>query len=101
MKKYEHIARSIEKADPTGFFNAYEMILTNENGEIEVCNDFKELTYRSQNGNNDRGMIAWEMKIWTPDAPRGRKIVVISNDITYLMGSFSMKEHRLYHKVVF
>lgn len=37
--------------------------------------------------------------MWTPDAPFGRKIVVIANDITHQAGSFSMREHRLYQKV--
>lgn len=100
MNTYEKLRISVEKTDPKGFFKAYELILTDEEGEIKVCKDSVELTRRS-NGNNDRGMIAWEMEIWAPDAPRGRKIVVISNDITYQMGSFSMREHRLYHKVKF
>lgn len=43
-------------------------------------------------------MVAWEMEVFTPEVPEGRKIVVISNDITYDFGSFSMKEHRLYAK---
>lgn len=87
------------------------MILTgDENGVSEkddkntiftVLRDDNELERRSQAGVNDRGMVAWEMELWTPDAPNGRKIVVISNDITYQIGSFSMREHRLYYKALF
>lgn len=70
------------------------------NAVLTVCRDQEEMARRSETGGNDRGMVAWEMELWTPNAPRGRKIVVISNDITYQIGSFSMREHRLYHMVV-
>lgn len=69
--------------------------------QFTVLRDDVELERRSRAGVNDRGMVAWEMELWTPDAPRGRKIIVISNDITYQIGSFSMREHRLYYKVFF
>jgi len=83
------------------FAQAYEMLLADEEGEIEVCRDEAEMHARAEKGNNDRGMVAWEMELFTPDAPQGRKVVVISNDITFQMGSFSMREHRLYAKVSF
>lgn len=102
---------ALKFSNPNSFVHAYEMILTgDENGVSEaddkntqliVLRDNDELKRRSRAGVNDRGMVAWEMELWTPDAPHGRKIVVISNDITYQIGSFSMREHRLYYKALF
>lgn len=92
---------ALEEADGSHFVQSYEMILPSDNEEIMVCRDEAELNRRSRKGENDRGMIAWEMELYTPDAPTGRKIIVISNDITFQMGSFSMREHKLYQKVGF
>ncbi|KAI1717267.1 carboxyl transferase domain-containing protein [Ditylenchus destructor] len=89
---------ALEEADGSHFVQSYEMILPSDNEEIMVCRDEAELNRRSRKGENDRGMIAWEMELYTPDAPTGRKIIVISNDITFQMGSFSMREHKLYQK---
>lgn len=84
----------------SAFATACEMVLTDEFGEISIITDPALLLQRAATGANDRGMIAWIVDIWTPDVPKGRKIVVIANDITFQAGSFSMREHRLYKKVV-
>ncbi|CAG7704187.1 unnamed protein product [Allacma fusca] len=47
-------------------------------------------------GENDIGMVAWRMKLHTPEYPEGREIIVIANDITHLIGSFSVKEDILF-----
>ena len=77
------------------------MVLTSDDSNSQLCiiRSEEELNRRMSSGCNDRGMIAWEMQIWTPDSPHGRSIVLIANDITFQMGSFSMREHRLYQKV--
>jgi acetyl-CoA carboxylase carboxyltransferase component len=49
-----------------------------------------------QPGENDRGVVAWKMTMKTPEYPDGRDIIVIANDITYLIGSFGVAEHELY-----
>lgn len=89
---------AVKNSDVRKLAKACEIILTDEEGEISIIRDEVELNRRMSSGCNDRGMIAWEMQIWTPDCPYGRYIVLISNDITYQMGSFSMREHRLYQK---
>jgi hypothetical protein len=38
------------------------------------------------------GMIAWRLTLHTPEYPSGRDIIVIANDITYLIGSFGPRE---------
>jgi hypothetical protein len=41
-------------------------------------------------------MVAWQMSIKTPLYPNGRRIIVISNDITYKIGSFGPQEDVLF-----
>ncbi|NXR84120.1 ACAC carboxylase, partial [Pycnonotus jocosus] len=42
------------------------------------------------------GMVAWRMTLKTPEYPEGRDIIVISNDITYKIGSFGPQEDLLF-----
>ncbi|KAH7713843.1 acetyl-CoA carboxylase 1 [Aphelenchoides avenae] len=84
--------------NPKRFAVACEMILDDSANRFYVCRDKDELRRRAENGANDRGMLAWEIDICTPDAIEGRRIVVIANDITYALGSFSMREHNMYQQ---
>ncbi|KFQ91765.1 Acetyl-CoA carboxylase 2, partial [Nipponia nippon] len=43
-------------------------------------------------GGNEVGMVAFKMKLKTPEYPRGREIVLICNDITHKIGSFGPEE---------
>uniref|UniRef100_A0A914Z132 Acetyl-CoA carboxylase n=1 Tax=Panagrolaimus superbus TaxID=310955 RepID=A0A914Z132_9BILA len=88
---------SLRLQDSNGFCKTYEMVMESEQGPITVIKDEALLKKRAETVGNDCGMIAWEMEICTPECPQGRKIIVIANDITHQMGSFSMKEHRLYY----
>jgi len=47
-------------------------------------------------GQNDVGMIAWRITLYTPQYPNGRDIVIISNDITYQAGTFGPLEDILF-----
>lgn len=42
------------------------------------------------------GMVAFKMRLKTPEYPEGRDIIVISNDITFHIGSFGLGEDFLY-----
>lgn len=42
------------------------------------------------------GMVAWKMTLKSPEYPEGRDIIVIGNDITYLIGSFGPQEDLLF-----
>lgn len=42
------------------------------------------------------GMVAFKMRFKTPEYPEGRNVIVISNDITFRIGSFGMGEDLLY-----
>ncbi|XP_069727330.1 acetyl-CoA carboxylase 2 isoform X1 [Phaenicophaeus curvirostris] len=43
-------------------------------------------------GGNEVGMVAFKMKLKTPEYPEGRDIVLICNDITHKIGSFGPEE---------
>ncbi|RKP13306.1 carboxyl transferase domain-containing protein [Piptocephalis cylindrospora] len=49
-------------------------------------------------GSNACGMVAWLMTLCTPEYPKGREIVVISNDITYQIGSFGVEEDEVFER---
>ncbi|KRF80078.1 acetyl-CoA carboxylase isoform X3 [Drosophila virilis] len=49
-------------------------------------------------GENNCGMVAWRIVLATPEYPAGREIIVIANDLTYLIGSFGIKEDVLFAK---
>lgn len=47
-------------------------------------------------GENDVGMVAWRLTLYTPECPHGRDIILIANDLTYLIGSFGTREDLLF-----
>uniref|UniRef100_A0A672PNW9 acetyl-CoA carboxylase n=1 Tax=Sinocyclocheilus grahami TaxID=75366 RepID=A0A672PNW9_SINGR len=47
-------------------------------------------------GDNEIGMVAYRMKMKTPEYPEGRDIIVICNDITHMIGSFGPQEDELF-----
>lgn len=49
-------------------------------------------------GENDVGMIAWRLTLYTPEYPTGRDVILIANDLTYLIGSFGPKEDLVFFK---
>nr|CAG8435070.1 14004_t:CDS:2 [Entrophospora candida] len=49
-------------------------------------------------GTNSCGMVAWTFTLFTPEYPKGRKIIVIANDITCQIGTFGPEEDRFFYK---
>ncbi|XP_004636404.1 acetyl-CoA carboxylase 2 [Octodon degus] len=47
-------------------------------------------------GSNKVGMVAFKMTFKTPEYPEGRDVIVISNDITFRIGSFGVPEDMVY-----
>ncbi|XP_061460823.1 acetyl-CoA carboxylase 1 isoform X1 [Rhineura floridana] len=47
-------------------------------------------------GGNEIGMVAWLMTLKSPEYPDGQDVIVISNDITYRIGSFGPQEDLLF-----
>ncbi|KAH7029955.1 putative acetyl-CoA carboxylase [Macrophomina phaseolina] len=49
-------------------------------------------------GANTIGMVGWIVTAKTPEYPRGRKFIIIANDITFKIGSFGPAEDKFFHK---
>lgn len=47
-------------------------------------------------GENNVGMVAWRLTLYTPEYPDGRDIIVIANDITFFIGSFGPREDKVF-----
>ncbi|KAG4075355.1 hypothetical protein HA402_003146 [Bradysia odoriphaga] len=65
--------------------------------ELVVVGDTLEEMQRLP-GENDCGMVAWRIVLCTPEFPNGREIILIANDLTYLIGSFGPKEYAIFNK---
>ena len=50
-------------------------------------------------GTNSTGMVAWLVTAKTPEYPKGRRFVIIANDITHQIGSFGPAEDKYFFKV--
>jgi acetyl-CoA carboxylase/biotin carboxylase 1 len=75
---------------PTGECVEYsELILDDKDNLAEVSREA---------GNNTCGMVGWLMNARTPEYPKGRKFVIVANDITYNIGSFGPKEDNFFFK---
>ncbi|KAK3050680.1 acetyl-coenzyme-A carboxylase [Extremus antarcticus] len=49
-------------------------------------------------GTNNIGMVGWIVTAKTPEYPRGRRFIIIANDITFKIGSFGPLEDKFFHK---
>jgi len=49
-------------------------------------------------GANNIGMVGWIITAKTPEYPRGRRFIIIANDITHKIGSFGPMEDKFFHK---
>ncbi|OAL01084.1 hypothetical protein IQ06DRAFT_293216 [Phaeosphaeriaceae sp. SRC1lsM3a] len=67
----------------------YELVLDENDSLAEVNRD---------PGQNTMGMVGWIVTARTPEYPRGRRFIIIANDITYKIGSFGPQEDAFFHK---
>lgn len=74
---------------------------------VGECIDYSELVLDDSGtlaevsrepGTNTFGMVAWIITARTPEYPKGRKFIVVANDITYQIGSFGPKEDAFFNK---
>jgi acetyl-CoA carboxylase/biotin carboxylase 1 len=65
---------------------------------LDPTNPSRMIEMKRVHGENDCGMCAWRMTLFTPEYPDGRDIVVIGNDITHLLGVFGPKEDQVFQK---
>lgn len=90
-RKYVHersVPGGVKISIPSVLMETRELILD------DAGNAVKE-TSRPR-GQNDIGMVAWLLTLYTPEYPQGREIVIIANDITFKAGSFGTREDRLF-----
>ncbi|KAM3067087.1 acetyl-coenzyme-A carboxylase, variant 2 [Clarireedia jacksonii] len=79
-----------DKQPPTGECIDYsELVLDDNDNLAEVLRE---------PGTNTHGMVGWIVTARTPEYPRGRKFVIVANDITFRIGSFGPKEDQFFHK---
>ncbi|CAB9496759.1 Acetyl-CoA carboxylase 1 [Seminavis robusta] len=74
---------------PADIFEAQEL-LEGEDGELYLGS--------RPVGTNKVAMVAWVVKMKTPDYPEGRDVVVIANDVTVQSGSFGVEEDEVFFK---
>ena len=88
---------------PAEVFSSVELVLKLKSGGLGAgadgwnLKDFEagdcELTPTPRtSGQNDVGMVAWLCTLRTPEYPAGRDMILISNDITHIQGSFGTRE---------
>ena len=74
---------------------------------VGACIEYSELVLddsdnlaevQREPGTNNHGMVGWIITAKTPEYPRGRRFVVIANDITFKIGSFGPREDYFFFK---
>ena len=64
-----------------------------------VLDDYDNLVeVQREPGTNSHGMVGWIVTARTPEYPRGRRFIIVANDITYQIGSFGPLEDKFFHK---
>ncbi|XP_043924452.1 acetyl-CoA carboxylase 2 [Protopterus annectens] len=76
-----------QDVSPIDVFTCTELVL-NQQGQLVQMNRVP--------GGNEVGIVAFRMKLKTPEYAEGRDIIVIANDITYKIGSFAPQEDLLF-----
>eukprot|EP01040_Poterioochromonas_malhamensis_P001981 gene1983-2117_t len=88
-QQYYESIRQRTATPPTNLLLFDELVLNND-GELVKTKRFP--------GTNKIGMLAWQLKIKTPQYPLGREVVVIANDVTVQSGSFGVQEDDFFYK---
>ena len=64
-----------------------------------VLDEHDELAEVSREaGTNTHGMVGWLITAKTPEYPKGRRFIIIANDITFKIGSFGPTEDKFFFK---
>ena len=81
--------------------------LADSRPEVGKCLEYHELVLDDADnltevarepGTNNCGMVGFILTVKTPEYPRGRRFVIVANDITYQIGSFGPQEDRFFNK---
>ena len=63
---------------------------------LSQCGEKLEKTPHGQSNMQRCGMAAWFVTAKTPEYPSGRRMILIGNDISYQIGTFSVDEDKVY-----
>lgn len=85
----KHIAAHPSATMPSTLLKLKELVLDEKDRLHEVWRPA---------GANTISMVAWIIELFTPECPSGRRVIVIGNDITHVIGSFGPAEDRLFYK---
>ncbi|OOQ88689.1 Acetyl-CoA carboxylase [Penicillium brasilianum] len=89
-KAVETIPSLASQRPPTGECIDYsELVLDDTDNLVEVSRE---------PGTNSHGMVGWIVTARTPEYPRGRRFIIVANDITFQIGSFGPQEDKFFHK---
>ena len=75
---------------PEDLLETKELIFDEQGHLIEV---------EREPGTNSIGMVAWLVTAKTPEYPKGRRFIIIANDITHQIGSFGPAEDKYFFQV--
>lgn len=81
--------------------------LQDKQPQMSECIEYSELVLDDSDnlaevhrepGTNTHGMVGWLVTAKTPEYPRGRRFVIVANDITFKIGSFGPKEDAFFNQ---
>lgn len=82
--------KAVGQRMPDDVFSYSELILDDSGDRLSEVN--------REPGANNIGMVAWKCTAKTPEYPKGRKFIIIANDITFKIGSFGPQEDMFFYK---
>lgn len=87
VSKHSHLAG---KQPPSGECMEYTELVLDENDNLAEVG--------REPGTNTHGMVGWICTAKTPEYPRGRRFIIVANDITFKIGSFGPVEDKFFFK---
>ncbi|KAI9723252.1 MAG: Acetyl-CoA carboxylase [Candelaria pacifica] len=79
-----------DKQPPTGECIDYSELVLDDSDELAEVS--------REPGTNTHGMVGWLVTARTPEYPKGRRFIIVANDITFKIGSFGPTEDKFFHK---
>ncbi|GMR60829.1 hypothetical protein PMAYCL1PPCAC_31024 [Pristionchus mayeri] len=99
-KQFERLRETQKTAfirtDFKSFYNEAELVYEEGRDDVKLVEDKSELKRRADNCNNETGVVAWKLTLYTPEKPQGYTVIAIANDITTGNGAFSTYEDAVY-----
>ncbi len=81
--------------------------LAGKQPRLDECMEYSELVLDEHDdlaevsreaGTNTHGMVGWIVTAKTPEYPKGRRFIIVANDITFKIGSFGPTEDKFFFK---